>query len=376
MAVPITYLAPGTSPYAYVPNITGLYVAALSTLQNCNSFTSIGTDWEQGGGFPNTYNDGVHGVLPLIRVLRVSNTAQNSTFVNPTFAGMYMLDMSNSTSIDGQNIGVGGGDIRTRQLYYLGGLNVAGTIQGFADLPNYLNTNSTRTFSINPLDGSATFLTMDIKPATDGDARFVVRNASTQPLFDFSTVAGDGIFAINYGSMIAGFTDGFTTQSWSIVSSTGVASFAGASIKPATDGNSVVLWKNSYETVLLGFNTSATAASSSLYFESGITLNGFSDGGVTQTWSASSSTGNVTARSLQVGATAPPTGGISTNGQIRTVGVTFATLPGPSVIGNGARGFITDGTIAAAGNFGASITTGGGANQIPVYSDGTNWRIG
>jgi hypothetical protein len=306
----------------------------------------------------------------------VAGTAQNSTFVNPTFAGMYMLDLAKSTSIDGQNIGVGGGDIRTRQLYYLGGVNVAGTIQGFTDLPSYLNTSATKTFDLNPVDGSATFLTIQVKPAADGDARLVVRNAATQPLFDFSTAEGGGIFAINYGSTIAGFTDAFTTQSWTIAANTGQATFAGGLIKPVTDGNSVLLWKNAAGTVLLGLNTSATPAASTLYFENGISLNGFSDGGSTQTWSASGSTGNVTAKSLQVGTTAPPTGGISTNGQIRTVGVTFATLPAPGTIGNGARGFITDSTVPGSGNFGASITGGGGSNQVPVYSDGTNWRIG
>jgi hypothetical protein len=36
---------------------------------------------------------------------------------------------------------------------------------------------------------------------------------------------------------------------------------------------------------------------------------------------------------------------------------------------------VTDSTVAAAGNFGA-VVTGGGANTVPVYSDGTNWRIG
>lgn len=41
----------------------------------------------------------------------------------------------------------------------------------------------------------------------------------------------------------------------------------------------------------------------------------------------------------------------------------------------GARGFITDSTVVAAGNFGA-IITGGGANFVPAYFDGTNWRIG
>jgi hypothetical protein len=41
----------------------------------------------------------------------------------------------------------------------------------------------------------------------------------------------------------------------------------------------------------------------------------------------------------------------------------------------GARAFILDGNLAAAGNFGAQVS-GGGANSVPVWSDGTNWYIG
>lgn len=41
----------------------------------------------------------------------------------------------------------------------------------------------------------------------------------------------------------------------------------------------------------------------------------------------------------------------------------------------GARATITDSTATASGNFGAVIT-GGGANIVPAYHDGTNWRIG
>jgi hypothetical protein len=40
-----------------------------------------------------------------------------------------------------------------------------------------------------------------------------------------------------------------------------------------------------------------------------------------------------------------------------------------------ARYFVTDATVAAAGNFG-NVPVGGGGNKVPVYSDGTNWRIG
>ncbi len=77
-----------------------------------------------------------------------------------------------------------------------------------------------------------------------------------------------------------------------------------------------------------------------------------------------------------MGATAPPAGGISTNTQIRTVGGTFSALPAPATIGNGARGFITDGTVTAIRQFRRHRHGGGGSNQFPVYSDGTNWRIG
>jgi hypothetical protein len=36
---------------------------------------------------------------------------------------------------------------------------------------------------------------------------------------------------------------------------------------------------------------------------------------------------------------------------------------------------VTDSTVAGSGNFGATVI-GGGAYIVPVYSDGTNWKIG
>jgi hypothetical protein len=56
------------------------------------------------------------------------------------------------------------------------------------------------------------------------------------------------------------------------------------------------------------------------------------------------------------------------------IGTTFlvAALPAAATAGAGARAFVTD---ANATTF-ASIVAGSGANGVPVYSDGTNWRIG
>ena len=62
---------------------------------------------------------------------------------------------------------------------------------------------------------------------------------------------------------------------------------------------------------------------------------------------------------------------VTTDGVLKQITFTVATLPAASV-GAGSRAFVTD---ANATTF-ASIVAGGGANGVPVYSDGTNWRIG
>lgn len=51
---------------------------------------------------------------------------------------------------------------------------------------------------------------------------------------------------------------------------------------------------------------------------------------------------------------------------------TVATLPSAATSGVGARSFVTD---ASAPTFGATVS-GGGAVATPVYSDGTNWKVG
>jgi hypothetical protein len=51
---------------------------------------------------------------------------------------------------------------------------------------------------------------------------------------------------------------------------------------------------------------------------------------------------------------------------------TVATLPSAATSGKGARSFVTD---ALTPTFGATVVTGG-AVAVPVYSDGTNWKVG
>lgn len=88
-------------------------------------------------------------------------------------------------------------------------------------------------------------------------------------------------------------------------------------------------------------------------------------------------TGNITAANFVTsGSSGNITGAnvISAN-VLKTVTSTVSGLPTASSAGAGARAFVSDANLAASGNFGAAIS-GSGANNVPVYSDGTSWRIG
>ena len=69
-------------------------------------------------------------------------------------------------------------------------------------------------------------------------------------------------------------------------------------------------------------------------------------------------------------------GEVSTTGNV----LAFTTVTSPTALANlapvaGARAFVSDGNLTAAGNFGAQIGSGG-SNTVPVWSDGVNWYIG
>jgi hypothetical protein len=51
---------------------------------------------------------------------------------------------------------------------------------------------------------------------------------------------------------------------------------------------------------------------------------------------------------------------------------TVATLPSAATSGTGARSFVSD---ALAPTFGSTVV-GAGTVKTPVYSDGTNWKVG
>lgn len=60
-------------------------------------------------------------------------------------------------------------------------------------------------------------------------------------------------------------------------------------------------------------------------------------------------------------------------GQLKTnVPVTVANLPSAATAGVGSRAFVTDSSVST---FGTTVAAGG-STKVPVYSDGTNWKVG
>jgi hypothetical protein len=57
---------------------------------------------------------------------------------------------------------------------------------------------------------------------------------------------------------------------------------------------------------------------------------------------------------------------------VTTVANLLATYPAFA----GARAMVSDSSVVAAGNFGAAVAGGGVGATVPVYHDGTNWKIG
>ena len=88
------------------------------------------------------------------------------------------------------------------------------------------------------------------------------------------------------------------------------------------------------------------------------------------------STGNGDARKLSLSALTTYLGNAFTtliaSSYIKVPAVTVANLPAAATAGAGARAMVSDATATTF----ASTVAGGGANVMPVYSDGTDWKIG
>jgi len=63
------------------------------------------------------------------------------------------------------------------------------------------------------------------------------------------------------------------------------------------------------------------------------------------------------------------------NTHVKITALLVAGLTAPATAGAGSRATVSDATQTLTAGIGA-VVAGGGANIVPVFSDGTNWRIG
>jgi len=176
---PITYLPPGTTPYAFPPNTTGIYVAVVDEIEDSLQFSSVGTDWELATSIPatcsvpgwsfGTYNDGTHGCLPEIAVVKIDPTAVNTVFINPTFAAEYPYDLGANTRIIGQPLGGGTGvDIHNGESFEQSSFGIQGTLFGYTNLASELDYGTTTTWACYGSSGQCKMQSLVEQPATDG----------------------------------------------------------------------------------------------------------------------------------------------------------------------------------------------------------------
>jgi len=136
--------------------------------------------------------------------------------------------------------------------------------------------------------------------------------------------------------------------------------------------NSISSDDSSFVSIEDGVNvTGAISATGNI--TGGNVLGGANVNATTHTGTTVSVTGNITGGNVLFGAgVVSGTGNITGGPYLKTSSLTVATLPSASTAGAGARSFVSDATATTF----ASIVAGSGANPVPVFSDGTNWKIG
>lgn len=66
---------------------------------------------------------------------------------------------------------------------------------------------------------------------------------------------------------------------------------------------------------------------------------------------------------------------LTASSYLKATSMLVANLPAAATAGAGAHATVTNATQTLTAGIGA-VVAGGGANVVPVFSDGTNWRIG
>ena len=330
-----------------------------------------------GGGLSNIASANVSG-LGNIATINIDGSATNVLYGNGVFAA------ASSPALTGDGY----------QLANLTGANVTGEV-GFSAVANsvaYANVSGTPTLgniatinidgdAANVLYGNGAFAAAPAG-ATYGDSNVITLMGAfgSSPIFTSGLVTGDGgglgnIVGANVSGAVPLATFATTANAVALANVTGSGNIASINIDGSAGnvlyGNGVfaaasspALTGDGYQLAnLTGANVSGTVALATTAVLAQEVINSAQPNiGSVGTLSTLLVSGNVTGQSY-----------VSATTALQTTPVITSALPAAATAGAGARSMVTD---ADAGSvFGAALT-GAGSLTLPVFSDGTIWRVG
>lgn len=314
--------------------------------------------------------------------------------VGSTGAGLYADNTGTGSVIDGEEIKVshgGSGDVYCFNIIN-GTASFSEVETSGATQVGAVRSGATLTFNMSELDASG-----DTVLETYGNGTLAVTNSSiTNAAADSFGIKMNAV--ANVAGVVSLFQSGFNVP----LSATGQAVWLDPNAIP-TLTTSVLAWAGVSFYPATNTTISPTVVPVPLATMSGTIVYPIFAGNITanalpQTWTmydnytaalSFDTTGKagvlrlVTTNSAEgvtmsgyANITGNVTGGNVIASAVKTTSTVIGSLPAAATIGAGARAFVTDCDLVAAGNFGAVAAHTSGANATPVFSDGTNWRIG
>lgn len=176
------------------------------------------------------------------------------------------------------------------------------------------------------------------------------------------TLKGESGSGSNGAVQIGGSGSGVTIPQLVFTPNSGGAGGIGM----ANGGSELIFFSGVSQMVGMGGSTLQLRSDGVLAFTNGTNVTGTVDVGASRIGTGVLGIGNGTSGSVS---------GQLYAATVRTGQTTVAGLPSASTSGAGATAFVTDANATFILGLGLTAV-GGGANKVPVYSDGTNWIVG
>jgi hypothetical protein len=284
----------------------------------------------------------------------------NATFANITTAGI----LSATGNIYGNAVilaGGGGGGISASGNVQAGNLITAGSVTATGNIiGSYILGNGALLTGITGGGGGSNI--------ANGTSNVTVVGANGNVTVSVSGVGNVAVF-----TPTGEYVTGLISATGNVIGNNFVTSGSGGTLSGT--GNIVTTGNIIGNTIITSGSGGTLSGSGNIVTSGNLIANSFISTG--NGAGSISGTGNITGGNLF------STGIISTAGNIYGGNIinaglaqnriyTVATLPAAATAGSGSRAFVSDSTLTTF----YSIVVGSGGNSVPVFSDGTSWRIG